>query len=53
MRYGNGIIKRVVLSDCGKKFTMTIELKGEPNLTYLVGADEVRDLLNECLHGKM
>ena len=48
--YGNGIIKRVVMSDCGEVFTVTFEyVEGKPEI-YKVDSEEVIELLNECMH---
>lgn len=47
---GEGVLKRIVLNDCGERFVMVFELSDAPDMLKAVTAKEVADLLNGCRH---
>lgn len=47
---GEGVLKRIAFNDCGERFVMVLELTDAPDKLLAVTADEVEQLLNECLH---
>lgn len=50
--FGDGVLKRIVLSDNGDKFIMVLELSDAPDILLNVNTDDVRELLNNCMHAK-
>lgn len=47
---GEGVLKRISFNDCGELFIMVLELSDAPDILYSVTADEVENLLNNCMH---
>lgn len=47
---GDGVLKRITFNDCGERFVMVLELTDAPDKLLAVTADDVAQLLNECMH---
>ena len=47
---GDGVLKRITFNDCGERFVMVLELTDAPDKLLAVSANEVAQLLNECMH---
>lgn len=51
--YGDGILRKITLNDCGERFLMVFDLgKSAPDMVLSVSAEQVKNLLNNCIHSR-
>lgn len=51
--YGDGILKKITLNDCGERFLMVFDLgKYAPDIVLSVNAEQVKNLLDNCIHSR-